>query len=119
MSLTILAAGLTRGKYRCGAYSSCLFYAGKTTILKILGGKHMVPKGFVRVLGHSPFHDTQLTGSGDLSYVGGNWDRDVAFAGYSVPLQVGMPVCMHKRAPSSPARITLAAAMPVMHLGRI
>ncbi|KAK9817277.1 hypothetical protein WJX72_012172 [[Myrmecia] bisecta] len=61
--------------------------AGKTTVLKILGGKHMVPKGSVRVLGQSPFHDTQLTGSGDLSYIGGNWERDIAFAGYSVPLQ--------------------------------
>lgn len=31
----------------------------------------------------------QLTVSGDLSYVGGNWTRDIAFAGTSVPLAVG------------------------------
>jgi CCR4-NOT complex subunit CAF16 len=44
---------------------------GKTTILKILGGKHMVEPHMVRVLGRSAFHDTTLTSSGDLSYLGG------------------------------------------------
>lgn len=65
--------------------------AGKTTLLKVLGGKHMVPEGSVRVLGKSPFYDLGLTSSGDLSYVGGNWERDVAFAGYSVKLQGDFP----------------------------
>lgn len=62
--------------------------AGKTTLLKVLGGKHMVPKPAVRVLGVPPFHNTDLTASGLLSYLGGNWDRDIAFAGYSIPMQV-------------------------------
>lgn len=44
---------------------------GKTTILKILGGKHMVDPEMVRVLGRSAFHDTGLTSSGDLCYLGG------------------------------------------------
>jgi hypothetical protein len=44
---------------------------GKTTILKILGGKHMVEPEMVRVLGRSAFHDTGLTSSGDLCYLGG------------------------------------------------
>ena len=48
----------------------------------------MVPQGSVRVLGQPPFHATALTSSGVLSYVGGSWDRDIAFAGYSIPLQV-------------------------------
>jgi CCR4-NOT complex subunit CAF16 len=48
----------------------------------------MVPQDCVSVLGRPPFHDTNLTASGDLSYVGGNWTRDVAFAGCSVPLTV-------------------------------
>ncbi len=65
--------------------------AGKTTLLKILGGKHMVPRDAVTVLGRPPFHDTGLTSSGDLSYLGGNWVRDIAFAGYSIPLQVPPP----------------------------
>ncbi len=56
---------------------------------QVLAGKHMVPKGAVQVLGQPPFHAVHLTTSGALSYVGGNWERDVAFAGYSVPLAVG------------------------------
>lgn len=65
--------------------------AGKTTLLKILAGKHMVPESAVRVLGEPPFHATQLTTSGALSYIGGNWERDIAFAGYSVPLAGDFP----------------------------
>ena len=30
----------------------------------------------------------QLTSSGDLSYLGAQWRRDVAFAGYNIALQV-------------------------------
>ena len=62
--------------------------AGKTTFLKILGGKHMVPERAVTVLGQPPFHATTLTATGKLAYLGGNWERDIAFAGYSIPLQV-------------------------------
>ncbi|XP_072976347.1 ABC transporter I family member 20 [Typha angustifolia] len=62
--------------------------AGKTTILKILGGKHMVDPAMVRILGRSAFHDTNLTSSGDLSYLGGEWRRDVAFAGFQVAIQI-------------------------------
>ncbi|GFP80375.1 ABC transporter i family member 20 [Phtheirospermum japonicum] len=62
--------------------------AGKTTILKIIGGKHMVVQDMVRVLGRSAFHDTALTASGDLSYLGGEWRREVAFAGFEVPIQM-------------------------------
>lgn len=75
--------------------SSCLLIgpngAGKTTFLKVLGGKHMVPESAVTVLGQPPFHATSLTADGKLAYLGGNWDRDIAFAGYSVPLQVFQP----------------------------
>ncbi|CAN6469885.1 unnamed protein product [Victoria cruziana] len=62
--------------------------AGKTTVLRILGGKHMVEPGMVRVLGRSAFHDTGLTSSGDLCYLGGEWRRDVAFAGFEVSMQM-------------------------------
>lgn len=65
--------------------------AGKTTLLKTLAGKHMVPEGMVLVMGRSAFHETSLTTSGDLAYVGGNWTRDVAFAGYSIPLAGDFP----------------------------
>eukprot|EP00268_Persea_americana_P019563 TRINITY_DN2003_c0_g1_i2.p1 TRINITY_DN2003_c0_g1~~TRINITY_DN2003_c0_g1_i2.p1 ORF type:complete len:365 (-),score=89.58 TRINITY_DN2003_c0_g1_i2:428-1432(-) len=62
--------------------------AGKTTILKILGGKHMVEQSMVRVVGRSAFHDTGLTSSGDLCYLGGEWRRDVSFAGFGVSIQM-------------------------------
>ncbi|KAK8934986.1 ABC transporter I family member 20 [Platanthera zijinensis] len=80
--------------------------AGKTTILKILGGKHMVDRDMVRVMGRSAFHDTALTSSGDLSYLGGEWRRDVAFAGFEVTIQMdisaekminGVPGVDHER----------------------
>ncbi|KAJ7529303.1 hypothetical protein O6H91_15G043200 [Diphasiastrum complanatum] len=61
---------------------------GKTTLLKIMGGKHIVHPNMVRILGRSAFHDTALTASGDLSYLGGEWRRDVAFAGFDVPIQM-------------------------------
>lgn len=36
-------------------------------------------------------HPAELTSSGLLSYVGGTWNRDVAFAGYSIPLSGDFP----------------------------
>ncbi|KAK1386354.1 Non-intrinsic ABC protein 9 [Heracleum sosnowskyi] len=62
--------------------------AGKTTILKILGGKHMVDQDMVRVMGRSAFHDTGLISSAQLCYLGGEWRREVAFAGFDVPIQM-------------------------------
>mmetsp|Transcript_4595 Transcript_4595/g.5309 ORF Transcript_4595/g.5309 Transcript_4595/m.5309 type:complete len:375 (-) Transcript_4595:431-1555(-) len=65
--------------------------AGKTTLLKIIGGKHMVPKDAISVMGCPPFHETGLTINGTLSYIGGTWQKDVAFAGYNVPLTGDFP----------------------------
>lgn len=48
----------------------------------------MVEPHMVQVLGRSAFHDTSLTSSGDLCYLGGEWRRDVAFAGFEVPIQM-------------------------------
>ena len=57
-------------EYAIGHFSY-LRFIGKTTILKILGGKHLVEPDMVRVLGRSAFHDTTLVSSGDLCYLGG------------------------------------------------
>jgi len=65
--------------------------AGKTTLLKILGGYHMIDKNSVKVLGEPPFHTTHLTMSGNLSYIGGSWTREVAFAGNAIPLSGDFP----------------------------
>ena len=78
--------------------------AGKTTLLKILGGKHMVPKGKVLIHGREAFYDVNLTTSGMLSYIGGNWQRDVAFAGYGVTLAGDFAVRMHTFFPRTQKR---------------
>ena len=62
--------------------------AGKSTLLQILAGQYMVGPDTVRILGRPAFHDIQLTSSGQLSYLGQQWRRDIAFAGYNVPIQV-------------------------------
>ncbi|KAF3457460.1 hypothetical protein FNV43_RR02118 [Rhamnella rubrinervis] len=60
----------------------------KTTILKILGGKHTVEPHMVHVLSRLAFHDTTLTTSGDICYLRGEWRQNVAFAGFEVPVQM-------------------------------
>jgi CCR4-NOT complex subunit CAF16 len=42
---------------------------GKSTLLRILAGRHMVAREAVRVLGRSAFHDTSL--AGDVAFLGG------------------------------------------------
>jgi CCR4-NOT complex subunit CAF16 len=66
--------------------------AGKSTILRILGGRHLVkPDSSVRVLGRSCFHDTTL--NFERAYLDTEWGmRTVAFAGYGVPLQADIAV---------------------------
>jgi CCR4-NOT complex subunit CAF16 len=66
----------------CGANG-----AGKTTLLQVLAGKYMVGKDTVRILGRPAFHDIQLVSSGELSYLGPQWRRDIAFAGNDIPMQ--------------------------------
>ena len=46
--------------------------AGKTTLLRILGGRHMVGRDRVRVLGRPAFHDTSL--AGEVDFLGGVFD---------------------------------------------
>jgi len=75
------------------AGSRCLLVgsngAGKSTSLRLLAGKHLVPRNAIEVSDAklSPFHDTDLTCSGELSYIGGVWQKDMACAGAEVPLQ--------------------------------
>ncbi|KAL6505231.1 hypothetical protein OROGR_025048 [Orobanche gracilis] len=59
----------------------------KTTLLRILAGKHMVGgKDAVRVLNSSAFQDTSLVRSGDLAYLGESWRKTLGSAG-ELPLQ--------------------------------
>ena len=61
--------------------------SGKTTLLQLLAGQYMVDRSTIRILGRPAFHDTSLVCSGDLSYLGTAWRRDIAFAGLGVSLQ--------------------------------
>ena len=65
--------------------------AGKSTLLQILAGKTMVAEDKVRVLGRPPFHDFNLSCSGELSYLGSQWRRNVGSAGGDVPLAGDFP----------------------------
>jgi CCR4-NOT complex subunit CAF16 len=67
----------------CGANG-----AGKTTLLQVMAGKYMVGQDVVRILGRPAFHDIELVSSGDLSYLGPQWRRDLAISGSSAVLQV-------------------------------
>ena len=71
------------GTYPCGAV-----IAGKTTLLEVLAGKHMVGRDAVRILGRPAFYDLMLVTSGELGYLGNQWRRSVACAGSSLTLQV-------------------------------
>lgn len=88
---------------------------GKSTLLRVLAGKTLVPRECVAVCGRSPFHDTALICDGLLSYVGGSWQKEVAFAGYSVPLAGDFQAAkMLDSVPCDPARRSaLYAALEV------
>jgi len=64
--------------------------AGKTTLLKMLGGKHLVPRGEVQCLGYDAFHDIELNTS--VSLLSGDWTRQVACVGNGVPFQADFSV---------------------------
>lgn len=64
--------------FKCLCAEKC---AGKTTLLRIMAGKHMVGgRDVVQVLSRSAFHDTQLVCGGDLAYLGGSWSKTVGSA---------------------------------------
>ena len=77
------------GTHSCGAATT-----GKTTLLEVLAGKHMVGRDAVRILGRPAFYDLMLVTSGELGYLGNQWRRSVACAGSSLTLQV--LTCMRK-----------------------
>ncbi len=42
---------------------------GKSTLLRLIGGRHMIPRDMVRVLGRPAFEDTRL--AGEVAFLGG------------------------------------------------
>jgi len=64
--------------------------AGKTTLMRVIAGKHMIPREAVTVLGRPAFHDTSL--AQDVAFLSANaWMRDVAFTGYGIQMQADIP----------------------------
>ena len=62
---------------------------GKSTLLQVLAGHHMVPQDAVRVLGRPAFHDTALVSGGDLAYLGAAWRRDASAGGGALTADIG------------------------------
>jgi CCR4-NOT complex subunit CAF16 len=60
--------------------------AGKSTLLRIMGGKHMVSSGAVRVLGKDAFADVTSLNT-RVALLTGDWSRTVACVGSGVPYQ--------------------------------
>ncbi len=64
---------------------------GKSTLMKILGGKVLCDFDKVKVLGKDPFRDTSL--NKDIAYIDNNWGtQTVAYTGYNMPLQSSLRV---------------------------
>ena len=51
---------------------------GKSTLLRLIGGRHMIAGDVIRVLGRAAFHDTTL--AGDVAFLGGAFPFDVDIA---------------------------------------
>ena len=64
--------------------------AGKSTLLKLIGGKHMVPRGAVTVLGRPAFHDLVLNTM--VALLSGDWTRTIASVGNGVPYQADFKI---------------------------
>eukprot|EP00898_Chlorokybus_atmophyticus_P006723 jgi/Chlat1/7051/Chrsp56S06710 len=72
--------------------------------------------GAQRVLDRSAFHDTNLTASGAITYLGTEWRRALAFAGGEVPLQADIAAKdMLQNAPGAD-QARLAELMKVMDI---
>ena len=58
--------------------------------MRVIAGKHMIPREAVTVLGKAAFHDTSL--AKDVAFLSANaWMRDVAFTGYGIQMQADIP----------------------------
>ena len=77
----------TKKRYVLAGLNGC----GKSTLMKIIGGKVLCNPGQVKILGKDPFRDTCV--NRDVSFINNNWGtQTVAFSGYNMPLQSSLRV---------------------------
>lgn len=64
---------------------------GKSTLMKIIGGKVLCEFDKVKVLDRDPFRDTSL--NREITYIDNHWGtQTVAYSGYNMPLQSALQV---------------------------
>ena len=64
---------------------------GKSTLMKLIGGKTLCQCNAISVLGKDPFRDTCL--NNHICFLDNQWGtKTVAYVGYNMPLQSGMQV---------------------------
>jgi CCR4-NOT complex subunit CAF16 len=96
--------------------------AGKSSLLRVLAGKHLVENCTCKVLGVSSFSHT--LGLSGIAFLGDNWTRTMAFAG-NMSYQADIPVCemmlsTQKQYPERVARLLeLLAIDPEWRLHRV
>lgn len=75
-----------------GANGAC-----KSTVMSVLGGKRMIPRGFAKILGKDCFNDTSI--ARDVMYCGDWWNTDffmnTTIADLIGETQVGTDRCRH------------------------
>lgn len=77
-------------------YGTCYILSGlngtgKSTLLKMIGGKTLCEYDKIKVNGKDPFRDT--SSNCEIAYITNDWGaRTVAFSGYNMPLQSSIKV---------------------------
>ncbi len=97
---------------------------GKTTLLRIIGGKHMVPEHAVRVLGASAFHATDLATR--VAFLGGPFPFDVDMSvqeilaqRFTTPLWSTAPEALSVRARRRDRLMDLLDIQPAWRMRRL
>ena len=64
---------------------------GKSTLMKLIGGKTIAPPDTIKVMNYDPFRDVH--NPHHIAYLNNDWGtRTVAYSGYNMPLQSGLKV---------------------------
>lgn len=108
-------------EWRVPAGARCLLLGangvGKTTLLRIVGGKHLVPPDVVRVLGCAAFHDTGLVHR--VAFLGSRFALDVDLTVREILERRCPPGAPAERALRRDALLEVLQVEPDWHLHRL